>query len=90
MAHLLRKPGTTIHKLGIDLTGKLSGETRKRLEALATTVAISSLKPYNDDPKYFQLWIDTTKSEAELDDWLCRTKCVEHVSVWHRQPMQEI
>ena len=46
----------------------------RRLERLKSTIEIEDGREYIQDPQYSQIWITTTKSENELEDWLLETR----------------
>ena len=52
--------------------GKLEGINR--LEKLKSTIDIQDGGEYRHCPEYSQLWIDTTLTESQLEQWLWKTK----------------
>lgn len=90
----LPKHGATVHRLGLDaeLTG--ANQLIKALEGRRDTLRIRDAGRYQhagQPQDYKQIWIDTTMTESELDEWCCRVKAATaYVGVWQRRPEQTI
>jgi len=78
------------HCLGIDVPTATARRVVKRLETLKSTQLVSRQGPYRFEPTTSQIWIDTTMTEDELDDWCYRTKGIEYVGVWERREDQQV
>lgn len=63
-----------MNKLGIDVETKDAKKLMARLSRLKATVEVDGPFMYNYERNYSQIWIDTEWSEAQLDDWLYKTK----------------
>lgn len=64
----------TIHRIGIDVTTRTQKRLIRRLAALKTTIDVQDGGVYREDTSYSQVHLITTKTEAEVDDWLYKTK----------------
>ncbi len=73
-----------MNHLGIDVETKDKFKIIARLSKLKTTRAVTDGGMYNEDHKYSQIQIDTDWTEAELEDWLYRTKGIEYVGTFVR------
>lgn len=67
----------TASRFIIDTDTSTQKRVMRRLAALKSTEAVSNGGAYREDPRYSQVHVTTTKTEAELDDWLYRTKGIE-------------
>jgi hypothetical protein len=71
--------------LGIDCETETATKLYHRLAALKSMVGIARPDPYREDPSYCQIRVTTTMTEAELDNWLWKTKHgAEYVGVFTR------
>lgn len=73
-----------IHSLGIDVPTKAKCNLIHRLKALNSTLKVQDGGVYHQDDQYSQIHIETAKSEAELDHWLCQTKGIDYVGTFQR------
>lgn len=64
----------TTHRIGIDVTTRTKKRLIRRLAALKTTIDVQDGGVYREDYAYSQVHLTTTKTEAEVDDWLYRIK----------------
>jgi hypothetical protein len=62
------------HKLGIDVDTCDAKKLKGRLKKLKSTASIEGPYIYHQDVGYAQLHLETTMTEAELDNWLYTTK----------------
>ena len=74
-----------MNKLGIDVETEDAKKLITRLSTLKTTIKVNGPFIYSYDENYSQVWIDTEWTEAQLDDWLYKTKhgC-EYVGTFER------
>ncbi len=63
-----------INHLGIDCETRSTSFLINRLKRLKTTKAIYCAGFYHAAHEYTQIWLDTTWTQDELDDWLYRIK----------------
>lgn len=72
-------------QLGIDVATKDKSKLIVRLARLKTTTSVVDGGQYSQDRNLSQVHIDTTWTEAELDDWLYSTKGIEYVGTFSRE-----
>jgi len=63
-----------IYTLGIDVGSSGAALLISRLGKLKSTIDISYGGAYHQDTKYSQVWVKTTMTGDELEDWLYTTK----------------
>lgn len=78
-----------MNKLGIDVRTKDKARLMARLRGLVSTVSVQDGGTYHEDPSYSQVWLDTSKTEGELDAWLYGTKGIEYVGTFERKSDEE-
>lgn len=62
-----------VHSLGIDVDTEGKGLLIGKLRKLNSTIDIMDGGAYHIDKGYSQVWIKTTMTEDELDDWCYNT-----------------
>lgn len=84
-----------IFEIGIDVsTGSLDAQGHmchnnnktlliNRLMKLVSTVAVSDGGRYTQDEYHSQVWVDTTKTEEELEHWMWKNN-LSYVGVFER------
>lgn len=60
----------TAYNLGIDVETKDVVKLLEALSGLASTVHATNGGKYHEDGNYSQVWVSTTMTETQLDDWL--------------------
>lgn len=73
---------TQVNKFGIDVETKDKKNLIRRLKVLKSTVSVTDGGCYHADVNYSQVWIETTKTEDELEGWLYKTKGVEYLGLF--------
>ena len=73
-----------MYQRGIDVETRHKGLLIHRLRALKTTESVEDGGEYYEDRNYSQVWLTTSWTEKELDDWLYRTKGIEYVGTFER------
>lgn len=77
----------TFRWLGVDVVTADAKRLLRRLISLKTTAAHNGPYPYNADPTYSQIRVQTSKTEKELEDWLYQTRHgAEYVGVFDAEP----
>lgn len=71
-----------MNTFGIDVYTKDKALLMRRLAALKTTQSVRDGGEYREDRTYSQVYVDTTKTEAELETWLYDCKGFEVVGVF--------
>ena len=67
----------------IDCNTKGKWEGIARLAKLKSTIDIQDGGEYRECPAYSQIWIDTTLTESQLEQWLWKSKfrCFHYIGV---------
>lgn len=75
-----------VYNLAIDVVTKDAKRLINRLKRLESTKHIENGGMYGMDLSYSQIWIQTTMSENDLDDWLYNVNhgC-EYVGIFSRE-----
>lgn len=74
-----------VNDLGIDVETRTKRRLIARLAKLKTTTSVEDGGEYRQDRSYSIVYVSTTKTEEELDDWLYNTKDdIEYVGVFQR------
>ena len=73
-----------LHYLGFDVETASAKYTVRRLATLKTTDAVENMGAYGECPEYTKVFIDTTWTEAQLEEWLYRTSGVNAVGAFER------
>lgn len=75
-----------VYNLAIDVVTKDAKRLINRLKRLKSTNHIENGGMYSMDLSYSQIWIQTTMSENDLDDWLYNVNhgC-EYVGIFSRE-----
>jgi hypothetical protein len=73
-----------VNNFGIDVETKDKAKLIRRLRALKTTETAEDGGEYHENRQYSQVWITTSWTPEQLDDWLYRTKGVEYVGIFDR------
>jgi len=60
--------------LGVDAYTRTARTLYTHLRRLKSTVSIAKPDPYREYPSFCQIRINTTMTEAELNNWLWKTK----------------
>lgn len=71
---MYNSPNSPTEVFGIDVATRTADRLIRRLAMLKTTVAITHAHPYWQDPTVSQVYVTTTMSMPELEDWLWRVK----------------
>ena len=61
-------------KIGIDVATRDARRLVARLKRLKSTHAAGIIGAYHTDPTDSQIWVDTSRSVEDLEDWLWRVK----------------
>ena len=73
-------------KLGIDCNTNGHKKLVARLAALKTTADVHYAGPYRQNVNICQIHIETTWSEAELDEWLYKAKGIDYIGTFVLKP----
>jgi len=78
------------HRLGIDVATRDRNKLQQWLGRLKSTMEIENGGMYHQCPEESQLWITTTMSQKELEDWLYRVNhgC-DYTGVFSRELTKE-
>lgn len=76
-----------MNKLGIDTPTRTVRSLIRRLKALKTTEFVCDGGAYREDMDISQVLIDTSWTEDELENWLCRTKGVDYFGTFTRNKL---
>lgn len=68
-----------MNKLGFDVSTHAAKEVIGRLRKLKTTERVENMGQYHQDRSWTMVWIDTSWTEEELNDWLYKTKFTDSV-----------
>lgn len=80
-----------MNRLGIDVATRDAKHLVARLKRLKSVQAVRNGGAYWYDTAYSQVWVDTTMSEADLDNWLYRVNHGCHyVGVFKRRKGDEV
>ena len=60
------------HHLGVDTTATAGSHFVRRLRNLKSTVRLIDYGRYRECPEWRMLYLETTMTEPELDDWCYR------------------
>lgn len=74
-----------MNTLGIDAPTKSVSKLVNTLKRLKTTQTVVDGGAYREDPRISQVLIDTTWTEAQLEDWLYRTKGIDYIGTFTRR-----
>ncbi len=73
-----------MNKLGIDCMTATKGKIIAMLQPLATTIEVRDGGKYWEGPEYSQVFLDTTWTESELDDFLYNMN-TDYVGTYERR-----
>ena len=77
-----------MNHIGIDVRTKCKDRLITRLRGLVSTACVTDGGVYHEDASYSQVWLDTSKTEAEVDDWLYKLRPssgIEYVGTFTRK-----
>lgn len=73
-----------ITNLGIDVWTGHRQDLIRRLRQVPGVFSVQSGGVYAQGPEWSQVWVETTLTERELEDWLYTQRGIEYVGVFER------
>lgn len=77
-------PRATVSHLGIDVWTDHRQELIRRLRTVPGVISVQSGGPYVQGPEWSQVWLETTLTERQVEDWMYAQKGIEYVGVFDR------